>query len=298
MLDPESFTRMYPGRRMPLGSTEYAALLTPKSSTNKGQQLITDEDLIVAAPVALGFSFSRKLWLEFALSSVKEVEWSSQPLDEVAVSPQVDQHIGGLIVSQSRAASVASIGQMADFGIGLNIAVHGPTGTGKTLTAKGLAEGVRRPLYTMTTGDLSFDAESLEHSLQDVVTLASRWNAILLIENVDVFVEARQPHDYHRNAIVSAFLQFMDLNRGVLLITTRCLENLDDAFLGRLHFGIDCRNLEARQREKLWQQQLRSLGLTEVTTEYVSSWGSVLSDEDLGQLAKLNLNARQVWLYT
>ena len=165
MLDPASFTRMYPGRRMPLGSTEYVALLTPKSSTNKGQQLITDEDLIVAAPVALGFSFSRKLWLELALSSIKEVEWSSQPLDEVAVSPQVDQHLSGLIVSQSRAASVASIGQTADFGIGLNIAVHGPTGTGKTRTAKGLAEGLRRPLYTITAGDLSFNAKSLEHSL-------------------------------------------------------------------------------------------------------------------------------------
>jgi hypothetical protein len=291
MLDPANFTRMYPGRRMPLGSTEYVALLTPKSSTNKRQQLITNEDLIVAAPVALGFSFSRKLWLELALSSIKEVEWSSQPLDEV------DQPLGDLIVSQSRATSVASIGQMADFGIGLNIAVHGSTGTGKTLTAKGLVEGLRRPLYTMTTGDLSFDAESLEHSLQDVVTLVSRWNAILLIENVDVFVEARQPHDYHRNAIVSAFLQFMDLNRGALLMTPRCLEHLDDAFLGRLHFGIDCRNLGTRQREELWQQQLHSLELTEVTTEYVSSWGSVLSDEDLAQLGRLKLSARQVWLF-
>ena len=89
----------------------------------------------------------------------------------------------------------------------------------------------------------------------------------------------------------------MDLNRGILLITTRCLEHLDDAFLGRLHFGIDCRNLGTRQREKLWQQQLRSLELTDVTTGYVLSWGSVLSDEDLGQLGRLKLNARQVWLF-
>lgn len=183
---------------------------------------------------------------------------------------------------------------MIDSGTRLNIALHGPTGKGKTLTSKLLAEELRRPLYTMTAGDLAFNAEVLEHSLYDVATLVCRWNAILLIEDVDVFVEARQPHDYHRNAIVSAFLQFMDLHRGVLLVTTRWLATLDEAFLGRLHFGIDCHLKGKRERENIWQQHVRSLELTEVTETYISSWGAVISDEDLRQLGRSKLNARQV----
>jgi SpoVK/Ycf46/Vps4 family AAA+-type ATPase len=47
--------------------------------------------------------------------------------------------------------------------------LHGPPGTGKTLTAEAVAEHLKRPLYVLSSLELSTTPATLEKKLGDVL---------------------------------------------------------------------------------------------------------------------------------
>jgi hypothetical protein len=72
-----------------------------------------------------------------------------------------------------------------------------------------VADYTRRPLYTQSSGDLGTDAASVEKGLLDTLDLATHWNAIVLIDEADVFLEQRSHHDLQRNGLVSGRPKFL-----------------------------------------------------------------------------------------
>jgi SpoVK/Ycf46/Vps4 family AAA+-type ATPase len=82
--------------------------------------------------------------------------------------------------------------------------LDGPPGTGKTLTAEGVAEAMKAPLYTMSAGELGVISHQVEKKLGEILDMATMWNAILLIDEADIFMEQRGPHDLQRNELVSS----------------------------------------------------------------------------------------------
>ena len=68
----------------------------------------------------------------------------------------------------------------------------------------------RAPLYMVGAGDLGTDAHSLDTALTTVLSLASSWKAIVLIDEADVFLEKRDLHDLLRNAMVAVFLRQLE----------------------------------------------------------------------------------------
>ena len=62
---------------------------------------------------------------------------------------------------------------------------------------------MRQPLYMMGASELGDTAAEVEESLEQVLQLTSKWNAILLLDECDVFLEARSTADIRRNRLVS-----------------------------------------------------------------------------------------------
>jgi hypothetical protein len=62
---------------------------------------------------------------------------------------------------------------------------------------------MHRPLYAISTSELGVTAHEAERALQQALGLATKWNAILLLDECDVFLEARKPADIARNSLVS-----------------------------------------------------------------------------------------------
>ena len=102
---------------------------------------------------------------------------------------------------------------------GTIVIATGPPGTGKTLTAEVFAEEIERPLYVVQCSQLGTDEAALEKALSRVLTRASRWKAILLIDEADVYVHERG-QDIQQNAIVGVFLRVLEYYRGVLFLTS------------------------------------------------------------------------------
>ena len=62
---------------------------------------------------------------------------------------------------------------------------------------------MRQPLYMISASELGETAPEVEESLEQVLELSSKWNAILLLDECDMFLEARSTADIRRNRLVS-----------------------------------------------------------------------------------------------
>ena len=109
--------------------------------------------------------------------------------------------------------------------------LYGPPGVGKTLTAEAIAEMLGRPLYQVSMGELGENGAELEERLEKVFRICSRWNALVLLDEADVFLEKRTSEgSITRNAMVSVMLRLVEYFQGVLFLTTNRVKSFDPAF--------------------------------------------------------------------
>lgn len=171
----------------------------------------TEEELLLTSPVVLGFAFSEKLWLEFSLSGVRDIEYNEAAFDSLVLPPNQKDIVRALVESHKFNAAKTIDDVVQGKGKGLVAVLHGPPGTGKTLTAEGISELLKCPLYMVSAGELGTDPARLEHELQKILDIAHSWGAVLLLDEADVFLEKREVHDIHRNALGKHIIYFASL---------------------------------------------------------------------------------------
>lgn len=132
------------------------------------------------------------------------------------------------------------------------VLAKGIPGVGKTMTAEVYSELIERPLYSIHSGSLGITAPDVRKNLETVFTRAKRWNAVLLLDEADVFVLERGA-DIAQNAIVAEFLRTMEYFDGLLFMTTNRAMDIDDAILSRCAAVIDYRAPGAADARKVWQ---------------------------------------------
>lgn len=125
-----------------------------------------------------------------------------------------------------------------DKSAGIVIIASGDPGLGKSLSAESYAELIHKPLYQVQSSELGINTETIEKNLQRVLNRASKWKAVLLLDEADTFIR-RRGNDLQQNAIVGVFLRVLEYYKGVLFMTTnRFLDSegkifVDDAILSR-----------------------------------------------------------------
>jgi SpoVK/Ycf46/Vps4 family AAA+-type ATPase len=123
---------------------------------------------------------------------------------------------------------------------------------GKTLTAESIAEEMKVPLFMMSAGDLGLDPRSVESKLQNIMEMCTRWNAILLLDEADVFLEERSLHELERNKLVSIFLRVLEYFEGIMFLTTNRVNTFDSAFQSRIHISLNYPELSEQSRRIIW----------------------------------------------
>lgn len=108
--------------------------------------------------------------------------------------------------------------------------LSGPPGVGKTLTAEAVAETMQVPLYVMAAGDLGTESGEVERELKKICAMTTKWKAVLLLDEVDVYLEARSTHDLERNKLVCIFLRVLEYYEAFLFLTSNRVDNIDAAF--------------------------------------------------------------------
>ena len=63
---------------------------------------------------------------------------------------------------------------------------------------------MRAPLYSMSAEQLGVKSETVEQSLSDILEMVTKWKAILLLDEAEVFLEQRSIDSLERNKLVSS----------------------------------------------------------------------------------------------
>ena len=153
------------------------------------------------------------------------------------------------------------------------------------LNAQSVAESMKAPLYMMSAGDLGLDSSEVESSLSNVLEMATKWNAILLLDEADVFLEQRSSHDLERNKLVSIFLRILEYYEGILFLTTNRVDNIDAAFQSRIHISLQYSELSMSSRRHVWTNFLMASSKDDVHG---------FSDGHLDKLAEYKMNGREI----
>ncbi|OMP82174.1 ATPase family AAA domain-containing protein 3B [Diplodia seriata] len=258
------------------------------NDASKPKHEFTEEELLIASPVVLGFAFSEKRWMEFSLSGVRDIEWNEGAFESLVLRQDQKSIVKALVSSHKFHAAQTIDDVVQGKGKGLVFVLHGPPGVGKTLTAEGIADYLKSPLYAVSAGELGTDSWRLEQELQKIMDIAHSWGAILLLDEADVFLERRQVHDIHRNALVSIFLRLLEYFQGILFLTTNRVETFDDAFQSRIHMGLRYEELGHQAKRQIWRMfldRVRDMGEAEMVE---------FRDDDYNTLARNELNGRQI----
>lgn len=164
----------------------------------------------------------------------------------------------------------------------------GTPGVGKTLTAEVYSELIEKPLYSIHSGSLGVSADDIRKNLEQVFRRAKRWNAVLLLDEADVFVLERGSNIV-QNAIVAEFLRTLEYFDGLLFMTTNRSNNIDDAILSRCAAIIDYRVPGRADAEKIWRVMATNQGVTlpdQLMTELLDGFPQI-SPRDIKFLLRL-----------
>lgn len=134
--------------------------------------------------------------------------------------------------------------------------------------------------------------------------MAIEWDAVILLDEADVFMSERHPNDIARNELVSIFLRELEYYRGIIFLTTNLYETIDTAFRSRLNLHLLFSPLTPETRETVWRKFLERMppmvprpgvadGEQEETLEVRSAMKEI-TDEDLKELAMWQLNGREI----
>lgn len=222
------------------------------------------------------------------MGQLTDFEWNNEAFEKLVMNEQAKTLVRSLVQQHSSDQSSGFDDIISGKGKGLIGMFSGPPGSGKTLTAEAVAEITRRPLYSVSAGELGVDPKSVDENLTMILELSHRWNAVLLLDEADVFLQQRDMRDVNRNALVSIFLRQLEYFQGILILTTNRIANCDPAFASRIHISLDYPELDPRARETVWRNFLgKAKGAQEDVVVDVT-------EEELRNLARVELNGRQV----
>jgi hypothetical protein len=171
---------------------------------------------------------------------------------------------------------------------GTTILCKGAPGLGKTLTAEVYAEVVGKPLYRVHSGQLGITAETVGANLTTILRRAARWQAILLLDEADVYIR-RRDNDLEHNAIVAEFLRTLEYFDGLLFMTTNRVDDIDDAIVSRCIAVIRYDTPPADAARRIWRtlSDQFGAGLSDELIETLYARYPDLSGRDVKELIKL-----------
>ncbi|KAJ7932166.1 P-loop containing nucleoside triphosphate hydrolase protein [Mycena leptocephala] len=241
---------------------------------------LSTEDLLFTPAVVYGFSLSDKLWRKCSVSLVALLWLTMLNPQSSSTSPRrfanlvlPDKHknmLRSLIAAHYEKAGFDDF--IKGKGAGLVVNLFGPPGVGKTFSAEATGDYVKRSLYVIRGGDLGTAA----------LDLATAWEAIVLIDEADVFLKRRSLNDSDRNAMIAVFLRQVEYYRGILFLTTNRVQAFDEAFLSRIHVALHFTELSEASRAQVWRAFVLKAGIQDI------------SDQQIATLAEWQVNGRQI----
>ncbi|PNS19714.1 hypothetical protein CAC42_7681 [Sphaceloma murrayae] len=246
-----------------------------------------DDQLLLCTNELRGYCLTKKHWVTFHMENIHEIRWNEDAFPSLVLPAQDKDILYAFADSQINHSNTFD-DVIEGKGQGIIILLSGPPGVGKTLTAESIAEEMKRPLYAVSSAELGDMSVDIEAALRDVLEICARWDAVLLLDECDVFLAERNKHDIYRNKMVSVFLRQLEYHKGVLFLTTNRHADFDPAFASRIDLALEYAPLEQSSRKTIWTTFLTR------QAKRGDGPGTEIGQAQIEDLAKLELNGREI----
>ncbi|MFC5401658.1 AAA family ATPase [Cohnella soli] len=144
------------------------------------------------------------------------------------------------------------------YGTGISLLFSGPPGTGKTMASEIVAKELDMEIYKIDLSQIiSKYIGETEKNLSEIFDEAQKSYAVLFFDEADALFgkrsEVKDSHDKNANTEVAYLLQKMEEYRGISILATNYLQNMDEAFLRRINYVIRFPFPDEKQREEIWK---------------------------------------------
>ncbi|KAJ5817755.1 P-loop containing nucleoside triphosphate hydrolase protein [Penicillium robsamsonii] len=256
------------------------------------QNKLDDEQYLLCPPRVLGYILKEKQWAQLQVTLIKDIPkvdpedaWSSRlqladgmtkdllfdlVQSHTSSASRTEEHgleVDDIIPGKGKGLVILLYGttlpSSPPHGILVVLTIYGgPPGVGKTSTAETIAVATRKPLFSVSVADVGTQAKHVESNLSRIFSLATTWQAILLIDEADVFLEARgrgASSSTDKNALVSVFLRVLEYYQGIVFLTTNQIAQFDIAIPSRIHLAIQYKSLKPEQMKAIFKGFLQPL---------------------------------------
>lgn len=141
---------------------------------------------------------------------------------------------------------------------------------------------LHKPLYCVSIGELGVTPQELENNLRDILDVCETWDALILLDEADVFVAKRAKGEILPNSMVGVILRLTEYYRGILFFTSNRVTSFDPGFLSRVTVTLRYSQLDAQGRSEVWRILQKKSGVNDVGVF------------DIGKLKEYVLNGRQI----
>lgn len=236
---------------------------------------MTDDQALLSPARARGFTLTTKCFAFLLVDKISEVTFSDLAFRSLSIDGNWKELLRNLIDGHYSDQS-GHDDIIPGKGKGLIISLEGPPGCGKTLTAgqskrfavlyitlltefaESIARLMHRPLYTVSSGELSsaryFEAD--DTTVRAIFKRAEKWKAVVLVDEADVILTKRNMHDMFRNSLVTVFLRNLEYYEGVMFLTSNRVEAIDTAFRSRIHLRLPYSDPDVSTRTQIWKRFL------------------------------------------
>ncbi|MCL1051833.1 ATP-binding protein [Shewanella abyssi] len=184
---------------------------------------------------------------------------TSHSLDSLVLADSVMRQLDDIHAWSQHGETLRNSWGMADrIRPGYRALFHGPSGTGKTMTAGVLGQRLGKDVYKVDLSRVhSKYIGETEKNLERVFTLAEKNQWILFFDEADaVFGKRTQTssaNDQFANQNISYLLQRIERFEGLVILASNYKDNVDEAFFRRFESVIHFPKPAAEQRLAIWR---------------------------------------------
>lgn len=248
--------------------------------------LTDDKDKIVFLPLALFikcYHLQKYQYVYAYTSSIILYQFNKELSGKLVLEEDMDKLINILQAGTKLQLADIISGKTG----GMFVLCTGDPGTGKTLTAEVFAESTERALYIVQCSQLGISPDKIEERLKDALKKAERWDAVLLIDEADVYIRERG-RDFVHNAVVGVFLRVLESYQGIIFMTSN-VSSIDDAIISRSLCHIKFPRPSMNELYRIWliMSEQYQLNLTSDDVESLMWYAPNLVGRDVKQICRL-----------
>lgn len=161
----------------------------------------------------------------------------------------------------------------------------GPSGTGKTTTARWIAKHLRKPLITVSMGDIGGgNPGDTERNLGRIFTVGNEESAVLFFDECDALLWDRSKageDSMWMVGVINFILTQIEVFNGIIVLASNFAHILDAALRRRVTYEVVFTEPSYDSRKKLWSFKW-------------PKWPLALPLNEIGNLANANLTGAEI----